>query len=93
MIQIISNIFFTTRRNPFGAGTVFQFNNPRQFIFDYGSQSLWSRDGFSIYIAIKASILEGSQSLWSRDGFSMDKTTHYYRSEGRNPFGAGTVFQ
>ena len=48
MIQIISNIFFTTRRNPFGAGTVFQFNNPRQFIFDYGSQSLWSRDGFSI---------------------------------------------
>ena len=35
------------------------------------SQSLWSRDGFSIYIAIKASILEGSQSLWSRDGFSM----------------------
>ena len=38
----------TYSRNPFGAGAVFQFNNPRQFIFDYGSQSLWSRGGFSI---------------------------------------------
>ena len=61
----------TRCRNPFGAGAVFQFNNPRQFIFDYGSQSLWSRDGFSIELGDKYARFHTSQSLWSRDGFSI----------------------
>ena len=35
-----------------------------------------------------------SQSLWSRDGFSIKVfSTFPEMKEGRNPFGAGTVFQ
>ena len=35
-------------RNPFGAGAVFQFFFPNNVTFTVVSQSLWSRDGFSI---------------------------------------------
>ena len=37
------------RRNPFGAGTVFQYYHERVLDRENMSQSLWSRDGFSIY--------------------------------------------
>ena len=39
---------------------------------------------------------EGSQSLWSRDGFLIQnpsKKPPMSGRRGRNPFGAGTVFQ
>jgi len=59
-----------------------------------GSQSLWSRDGFSIYQYAALRDKQQSQSLWSRDGFSIRNLLGSVRvSRGRNPFGAGTVFQ
>jgi len=104
-------------RNPFGAGAVFQFFFPNNVTFTVVSQSLWSRDGFSIITLSMAKDFLLSQSLWSRDGFSIAKKmtqqtewevaipleqgrffnvsilTTSSRSMGRNPFGAGTVFQ
>ena len=35
-------------RNPFGAGTVFQYGKEWDAVLEARSQSLWSRDGFSM---------------------------------------------
>ena len=37
-------------RNPFGVGTVFQYESKEELADMLASQSLWSRDGFSIMI-------------------------------------------
>ena len=61
-----------TSRNPFGAGAVFQYASALYRGHFEESQSLWSRDGFSM---IGEETVHGdfaeSQSLWSRDGFSI----------------------
>ena len=41
------------------------------------SQSLWSRDGFSMLFLFNWRNLMKSQSLWSRDGFSIHKRIEY----------------
>ena len=57
------------------------------------SQSLWSRDYFLIYPRADYRATRRSQSLWSRDYFLMPKSKQTSaNAEGRNPFGAGTIF-
>ena len=80
-------------RNPFGAGTVFQWIMMWITFLGRESQSLWSRDGFSIELGDKYARFHTSQSLWSRDGFSMNQLQVESTIKRRNPFGAGTVFQ
>ena len=66
----------TNRRNPFGAGTVFQSKHKRQ------QNRHRSRNPFgagTVFQSTQAEIVERaemSQSLWSRDGFSIFVNKH-----------------
>ena len=55
---------------PLEQGRFFNIPSPH-LLPDSMSQSLWSRDGFSIKAQKEAVPDVGSQSLWSRDGFSI----------------------
>ena len=81
-------------RNPFGAGAVFQFFFPNNVTFTVVSQSLWSRDGFSIAKKMtQQTEWEVAIPLEQGRFFNVSILTTSSRSMGRNPFGAGTVFQ
>ena len=81
-------------RNPFGAGTVFQSGVRIAQREECESQSLWSRDGFSMDTLTYCEG-EGQVAIPLEQGRFFNTQAHRIRPvcRCRNPFGAGTVFQ